>query len=199
MRKLILFFPLFLFSTFIFSQNYDTKYTLEYALKKADGTLISTMSFARDGDKMKFTKVNNRGLDNESKIEIYIFKDEGKVYTVNSGRGYQTGSRHALDLSFVGMQTGVYILDLGNDGTLFNSSYVTGTGSFLGNECTIYTFVTQGDAKSEYYMYQNNLMLKRWVGSPTEGNSLEATAFNKNADSPLGTFQLPRDVQFPDY
>ncbi len=199
MARTILFLLFFIFSSIIFSQSYDQNYTAVYALKDARGTEISRFKHYRNGNKLRFNIVQNSGMDNEKTIDIYIFKDEGKVYTVTAGRGYKTGSRHALDMSFIGMQTGVYILDLGNDGSIFNSNSRNGTNTVLGNTCTIYTLATQGDAKSEYSMYQDNLMLKRVVGSPTEGNTLEAASYDPNANVPESMFTLPTDVQFLDY
>ena len=182
----------------LFSQPYDTHYSIEYALKKADGTLISLMTMVRDGDKMKFTKINNRGKDDENKVDVYVFKNEGKVYTINTYRTFKMGTRHALDMSYVGMLTGVYLFELGNDGTIFNSNSLSGNTSVLGNDCTVYILATQGDAKSEYDMYQDNLMLRRFVGSPTEGNVLEATTFNKDAVISPSEFVIPADVQISD-
>ena len=200
MKNLIVIFLVVICAGVLFSEppDFDTKYKIEYALKDARGTVLSKLLLQRDGDKIKFTKVDNRGKPDEMTTEMFIFKNESKVYTVYTTSVLKMGNRHSLDLSYVGMQTGVYILDLGNDGTLFNSSYINGTETVLGKECTRYIIVSQGDARSEYDMYQNNLMLKRWVGSTAEGNSIEALSFDGTSDIPAGTFTLPTGVEFTD-
>jgi hypothetical protein len=203
MTKLILISAL-LFCCIIFNAHsqdptYDLKYTVEYSLKDINGNVKGGVKLYRDNDKMKFTATENRGTDLEKTTDIYIFKNEGKIYTVITGRGYKTGSRHAIDISFVGMQTGVYIIDLGDPIPLFPSSAVSGNGTVLGKDCVRYLITSFGDSKSEYFMYQNNLMLKRFVGSSTEGNTLEATSYDNTTDIPPGTFVLPTGVDFPDF
>lgn len=184
-----------------FSQDpaYDLKYAVNYELKDINGNVKGGVKLYRDNDKMRFTATENRGTDLEKTTDIYIFKTEGKIYTVITGRGYKSGSRHAIDISFIGMQTGVYIIDLGDPIPLFPASEISGNGAVLGKDCVRYLIASFGDAKSEYFMYQNNLMLKRFVGSSAEGNTLEATSYDTNADIPAGTFTLPAGVDFPDF
>lgn len=194
---LFLFLLSFLFSAPILSQTaFDTKYTAEYVLKTAAGTEISRIKLYRSGNKLKFLKIDNSGKSNESKTEIFIFKDEPKIYNIVTNSAGKFGSKNAVDMSYVGMQTGVYILDLGNDGKIFNSSSRNGSFSVLGLECVKYTIASDGAASSDYYMYQDNLMLKRWVGSSTEGNSIEAISYDTNADVPESIFVIPPDVQY---
>lgn len=181
-----------------FSQTFDQQYSSEYVLKKSDGTEINRMKHYRSGGKLKFTKVDNAGTEKETTTDIYIFKDENMIYQVTSGRQGKIGLKKPLDFMYAGMLTGVYIFDLGNDGSLFKSSYLSGTSDVLGMPCDKYTFATQGDASSDYYIYQNNLMLKRWVGSPTEGgNSIEATSYTAGAvDESM--FILPEGITYLD-
>ncbi len=201
MKKTILLtaFVFCLFHVRAYSQDYDLKYTVNYELKDARGDVKGSVKLYRDNDKMRFTSTENRGTDLEKTTDIYIFKNEGKIYTVITGRGYKTGSRHAIDISFVGMQTGVYIIDLGDPIPLFPASEISGSGQVLGRDCTRYLITSFGDAKTEYFMYQNNLMLKRSIGSTTEGNTIEATSYDNTSDIPPGTFTLPTGVDFPDF
>lgn len=189
-----------IFNGVLFSQEYDTRITAVYALKDARGTVLSKIKFFRNGNKLKFTKVDNEGKSNETTTDIYILKDEPKIYNIVSNSAGKFGSKNAVDMSYVGMQTGVYILDLGNDGTIFNSGTRVGTEMVLGKECVKYTIASQtvpGDhASSDYYMYQDNLMLKRWVGSAAEGNSIEALSYDINSDVPESIFVVPTDVQY---
>jgi len=180
----------------VFPQSYDTKYTVEYTLKDINGNMINKIKLFRNGAKMKFSKVENKGTDKETTTDIYIFKDESMVYTVVSNSAGKFGSKHALDLSLVGMQTGVYILDLGNDGKIFNSSSRAGTGTVLGYDCVKYTIASTAEASSDYYMYQDNLMLKRFVGSYTEGNTIEALSFDNTTDVPESMFVVPAETVY---
>lgn len=175
---------------------YDTKYTVEYALKDARGNILSKMKLFRNGSKLKFQKFDNVGKPDSTVTNIYIFKDEPKIYNIVSNSAGKFGSKNAVDMSYIGMQTGVYILDLPNDGKLFNSSTRAGSAVVLGFDCVKYTIATQGDASSDYYMYQDNLMLKRWVGSPSEGNSIEALSYDNTSDVPESIFIVPADVQY---
>jgi hypothetical protein len=198
----VLFFLLIIvFSTVIYSNitDYDQKYIIEYALKDIRGNEISRIKLFRNGSKLKFTKTENKGKDNETITDMYIFKDEQKVYTVISGKKSKVGSKHVLDMSFVGMQTGVYIFDLGNDGSIFNSNSRVGNGTVLDKDCVLYNLLATADGRSDYYMYQDNLMLKRFVGTSTDGSTIEALSYDTNADVPESTFTLPSDVQFLDF
>ncbi len=184
----------------IFSQTYDTKYTVEYALKDAGGNIKSKMMMFRNGSKIKFQKYDNSGKPDSTSTAIYIFKDEPKIYNIVTNSAGKFGTRNDVDMMYVGMQTGVYVLDLGNDGTIFNSNTRLGSESVLGMDCVKYTVASQtvpGDrASSDYFMYQDNLMLKRWVGNAAEGNSIEALRYDNTSDVPESIFVLPADVQY---
>lgn len=184
----------------IFTQSYDTKYTVEYALKDAGGNIKSKMMLYRNGSRMKFQKFDNTGKPDSSVTSIYVFKDEPKIYNIVVNSAGKFGTRNAVDMMYVGMQTGVYILDLPNDGKLFNSSTRAGSETVLGLDCAKYTIASQtvpGDhASSDYYMYQDNLMIKRWVGNAAEGNSIEALRYDNTTDVPESIFTIPGDVQY---
>jgi hypothetical protein len=96
---------------------------------------------------------------------------------------------------YIGMQTGIYILDLGNIDKVFNSNTRVGTGNVLGMECVKYTVASNGEASSDYFMYQDNLMLRRSVGSATEGNTIETISYETSV-VPESIFILPADVQY---
>jgi len=176
-----------------FAQTYDVNYTIEYHLKDARGNEISRIKLFRNGNKMKFQKVDNRGASNESTTDMYIFKDDAKVITVITNSAGKFGTKAALDIMYVGMQTGIYILDLGSTDNIFTNR--TGSGTVLGKDCDKYTVIFGGDASSDYYIYQNNLMLKRSVGSATEGNTIEALSYDTGV-VPESTFTVPADVTF---
>jgi hypothetical protein len=180
----------------VFSQDYDVKYIVEYAFKDAGGNILSKMKMYRNGSKIRFQKFSNTGKPDSTVTDIYIFKDEPKIYNIITNSAGKFGTKNAVDLMYVGMQTGVYILDLGNDGQIFNSNSRAGSGSVLGRDCVKYTIVSNAEASSDYYMYQDNLMLKRWVGSTAEGNSIEALSYDNTSDVPESIFVLPADVQY---
>ena len=200
MKKTIFFILFMGICVNLFSQTFDTKYTVEYALKDASGNIKSKMKMYRSGSKIRFVKFDNAGKPDSSTTSIYILKDEPKIYNIVTNSAGKFGSKNAVDMSYVGMQTGVYILDLGNDGSIFNSNSRVGSESVLGMECVKYTIASQtvpGDhASSDYYMYQDNLMLKRWVGNSTEGNSIEALSYDNTSDVPESIFIVPTDVQY---
>lgn len=195
MKKTI--FALFFLGLFVnvFSQTYDVKYKAEYALKDARGTEISRLMHYRNGNKLKFQKVDNRGKANETTTDIYIDKDEAKIYMIITNSAGKFGTKAALDIMYIGMQTGIYILDLGNLDYIFNNNTRRGAGTVLGKECVKYTVVTDGESSSDYYMYQDNLMLRRSVGNATEGNTLEALSYEVTT-VPESTFIVPTDVQY---
>ncbi len=180
----------------VFPQSYDVNYTVEYALKDARGTVLSKLKLYRSGNKIKFVKNDRIGKPDSTTTDLYILKDENQVYTIITNSAGKFGTRHAVELIYVGMQTGVYILDLGNDGKIFNSNSRAGSGSVLGMECVKYTIASNPEASSDYYMYQDNLMLKRWVGSATEGNSIEALSYDNTTPVPESLFVLPTDVTY---
>jgi len=195
----VLFFLVFSANT-IFTQSYDTKYIIEYVLKDAGGNIKSKLIMYRSGSKIKFVKKDNSGKPDSSTTEIFVLKDEPKIYNIVTNSAGKFGSKNAVDMNYVGMQTGVYILDLPNDGKIFNSGTRAGSESVLGMECVKYTIASQtvpGDhASSDYYMYQDNLMLKRRVGNATEGNSIEALNYDIISDIPESIFTIPADVQY---
>ncbi|MCX6157816.1 MAG: hypothetical protein NTY74_07545 [Ignavibacteriae bacterium] len=179
----------------LYPQTYDVNYTAEYVLKDARGNEISRLKHYRNGNKLKFLKVDNSGKSNETTTEIFVIKDDAKIITVITNSAGKTGTKAALDIMYVGMQTGIYILDLGNIDYIFNNTSRAGTGNVLGMECVKYTVASNGEASSDYYMYQNNLMLKRSVGSSTEGNTIEALSYDTNI-VPESIFTIPADVQY---
>lgn len=197
---LILLSSTFLYKSEIYSQTYDTKYTVEYVLKNATGNILSRMKMYRNGSRIKFVKIDNVGKPDSSRTDIYILKDEPKIYNIITNSAGKFGTKNAVDMMYVGMQTGVYILDLGNDGTIFNGNSRTGSETVLGLDCVKYTIASQtfgsDHASSDYYMYQDNLMLKRWVGNAAEGNSIEALSYDNTSDVPESIFIVPSDVQY---
>ncbi len=205
MNKITIFVLAFIFcvifsNTKLLSQTYDTKYTVEYALKDAGGNIKSKMMLYRNGSKMKFQKFDNADKPDSTSTSIYIFKDEPKIYNIVTNSAGKFGTKNSVDMMYVGMQTGVYILDLGHDGKTFNSNTRVGSEIVLGMDCVKYTIASQsipGDhASSDFYMYQDNLMLKRWVGNAAEGNSIEALRYDNTSDVPESIFIVPLDVQY---
>jgi len=190
----------FFYSTTCFSQNndYDKKYITEYVLKDIRGNEINKMTLYRNGSKMKFVKINNKGKEDEVTTGVYILQDEQKVYTIISSKKITIGYKHSIDMSYVGMLTGVYIFELGNDGSIFNNRTRSGNVNVIGKDCVKYNIITSPDGSSDYYMYQDNLMLKRFAGTSTDGSTLEALSYNTEVEIPESTFLLPADVQFLD-
>jgi hypothetical protein len=113
---------------------------------------------------------------------------------VTSSSAGKFGSKHSMDMMYVGMQTGIYIFDLGNDGTVFNNNSKSGYGTVLGNDCVRYNLITAPDGGTDYYMYQDNLMLKRVAATSTDGSTIEALSFDNTTTVPESLFELPPGV-----
>ncbi len=190
---LLIFFGMYLN---LYPQSLDQNYSAEYVLKDAGGNMLSRLNMYRSGSKIKFVKVDNSGKSNETTTDIYIFKDEPKIYNIVTNSAGKFGTKNEVDIMYVGMQTGVYILDLGHDSKIFNANSRAGTETVLGKDCIKYTIASNGEASSDYYMYQDNLMLKRWVGGAAEGNTIEAINFDNTTVVPESIFVLPTDVRY---
>jgi len=196
MKKTILVLILLGMFVNVFPQSYDVKYTAEYVLKDAGGNEKSRMKYYRNGDKLKFQKVDNRGKADESTTDIYIFKDDPNVYTIVTNSAGKFGSKYARDVISIFMQTGVFIFDLGNVSTVFNNNTRVGSGTVLGKECVKYTVASNGEVSSDYYIYQDNLMLKRSVGNAVIGNTIEAITYDITSEVPESMFVVPTDVKY---
>ncbi|MDD5360550.1 MAG: hypothetical protein PHN88_00345 [Ignavibacteria bacterium] len=190
---------LFLIPAYSQNNDFDTKYTAEYVMKDIRGSELGRLKLYRNNNKLRFSKTENKGKDDEISTDVYVFKDENKAYLITSTKKIKLGFGHSSDLmTFVGMLTGIYILDLGNDGTIFNPSIKSGTDIVLGRECFKYTIMTAPDGGSFYWMFQDNLMLKRTAATSTDGTIFEAISYEPGIDVPESMFVLPADVQFVD-
>ncbi len=185
MRKLIIF---FLFFTCLKLTAQD-KYAIDYEYSEKDGQNKKPFTLYRDGDKIKFKGVDKYG----STVTMYILKNENTIYTVTENKATTIGVKFTgLDCSYVGMQWGVYILDLEKCEFLLNSSTVQGTANVAGKECTIYNIIQSGDARTDYYIYNNNLMLKRTAPTTT----IQATSFNESPTFAADEFKIPSGIEW---
>ncbi len=196
------------FHTMIYAQTYDVIYNIEYALKKTDGTEISRLKLFRNGDKLKFQKIDRPGKADSSRTDIYIDKNEPKIYMIISNSAGKFGTKSDYDYMYAGMQTGIYILDFDKidasgrymlRSQIFTTASQSGTATLLGKECTKYTLITQSNgsetASSDYYFYQDNLMLLRHVGTQNDGNNIEALSYDTSV-VPESIFDVPLDVSW---
>ncbi len=185
MRKLIIF---FLFFTCLKLAAQD-KYAIDYEYFEKDGQNKKPFILYRDGDKIKFKGVDKYG----STVTMFILKNENTIYTVTENTATTIGVKfRGLDCSYVGMQWGVYILDLEKCEFLLNNSTAQGTVNVAGKECTIYNIIQSGDARTDYYIYNNNLMLKRTTPTTT----IQATSFNDNPTFTADEFTVPPGIQW---
>lgn len=176
--------------------NYDTKFKAEYVLKDIHGNEIGRIKVYRNNDKIRFNKVENPGKENELNTDVYAFKNENKSYMITSGKGVKLGYKYSAEMIFLGSLTGVYMFDLGNDGTVFNSSTRAGTETVLGKECVRYNLLTSADGTSDYYMYQDNLLFKRVAATSTDGGIFEVISYDNSSEIPESLFIVPVDVQY---
>jgi hypothetical protein len=197
LSSVFLLLSLFLYPAYSQNNDFDTKYTAEYVMKDIRGSELGRLKLYRNNNKLRFSKTENKGKDDEMSTDVYVFKDENKAYMITTTKKIKLGSQHSSDLmTFVGMLTGIYILDLGNDGTIFNSSSRTGADNVLGRECAKYTIMTAPDGGSFYWMFQDNLMLKRTAATSTDGTIFEAVSYEPGTDVPESMFVVPPDVQY---
>src|SRR5262245_23190756 len=94
------------FSFSIFSQDV---YQVEYKFSEKPTANVKNFTLSRSGDNIKIKGTNTNGAT----VTMYILKGEGNIYTVTETRDTRIGTRYrGLDCNYVGMQWGVYILDL---------------------------------------------------------------------------------------
>jgi hypothetical protein len=165
------------------------RYIVEYQYSEKDGANKKTFTLYRDGDKIKF-----KGLDKYGNtVTMWAFKDEKNIYTLTENSATKIGTKYkGMDCSYIGMQWGVYILDLDNCDFLLGSSTPQGAESVAGKECSAYNIMQQGDIRTDYYIYDNKLMLKRTAPTTT----IEATSFNDNPTFSADEFTLPAGIEW---
>ena len=165
------------------------KYLVEYEYFENTGENRKTFTLSRDADKIKIKGVNTTGAT----VTMYILKDERAIYTVTEQRGTIIGTKYrGFDCSYVGMQWGIYLLDLDKCEFFISSSTAQGTANVAGKECTLYNIIQSGDARTDYYIYNNKLMLKRTTPTTT----IQATSFNENPVFTAGEFTIPSNIQW---
>jgi hypothetical protein len=74
------------------------------------------------------------------------------------------------------MQWGVYLLDLDQCEFLIQSSTASGSANVAGKDCTIYNVMQQGDLRTDYYIFNNQISLK--MSSPA--TTIEAVSFDES-------------------
>lgn len=165
------------------------RYTVDYQYSEKDGANKKTFTLYRDGDKIKIKGLDKYG----NSVTMWAFKNEKNIYTLTENSAAKIGNKYkGIDCSYIGMQWGVYILDLDNCQFVFDNTTAQGTIDVAGKNCTIYNIIQQGDIRTDYYIYDNKLMLKRTTPTTT----IEATNFNDNPTFSPDEFTLPSGIQW---
>jgi hypothetical protein len=171
----------------LFKLSAQDKYKVEYEFFETGGEHRKTFTLSRDGDKIKIKGVDKYG----GTVTMYIYKDERAIYTLTEQRDVKIGTKfNGLDCSYVGMQWGVYILDLDKCEFVLQSSTLQGTATVAGKECNMYNMMTSGDLRTDYYFYNNNLMLKRTAPTTT----IQALSFDDNPVFAPDEFTKPANI-----
>jgi hypothetical protein len=174
MKKLSLLFLFMIFGTKLFSQD---MYAVEYRFSEKPTANTKNFTLSRSGDNIKIKGTNTTG----AAVTMYILKGEGNIYTLTETKDAKIGVKYkGLDCNYVGMQWGVYILDIPKCEFILQTGTAQGTVTIAGKETTMYNIANDGNVRTDIYIYNNNLMLKR--DAPT--TIIEALSFN---DSPVFT------------
>ncbi|MCC6866466.1 MAG: hypothetical protein IT280_09950 [Ignavibacteria bacterium] len=159
-----------IFTAAVYSQD-TYKITYKYSEKEHPNT--KNFILEKNGNNYKFIGVDTYGND----VIMYINKDERKIYTVTKNGDLTIGTRYnGIDCSYPGMHWGVYLLDLDKCGYLMQSVTASGSDTIAGKECTIYNAAQQGNLRTDYYIYNNQISLK--MSSPS--TTIEAISFDES-------------------
>ncbi len=184
MKKLSIFIAFMMFSLSLFSQD---MYQVEYKFSEKPTANVKNFTLSRNGDNIKIKGVNTNGAT----VTMWIFKGEGNIYTLTETRDVKIGSKYrGLDCNYIGMQWGVYILDLPQCEFVTTTGTAQGTATIAGKETTMYNIASDGSVRTDIWIYANKLMLKR--DAPT--TVIEALSFNDNPTFAADEFTLPAGV-----
>jgi hypothetical protein len=171
MKKISVLILFMMFSLRILSQD---MYQVEYKFSEKTEANVKNFILSRSGDNIKIKGKSKTGAT----VTMYILKGEGNIYTLTEERDVKIGVKYrGLDCNYVGMQWGIYILDLPKCEFVTTTGTAQGTVTIAGKETTKYNIASDGEVKTDIYIYSNKLMLKR--DAPT--TIIEALSFN---DSP---------------
>jgi hypothetical protein len=184
MKKLSLLIAVMLLSLRLFSQDmYQVEY--KYSEKPASNTRNYTLS--RSGDNIKIKGTSFTGAT----VTMYILKGEGNIYTLTETKDTKIGVKYkGLDCNYVGMQWGVYILDLPQCEFVTTTGTMQGTATIAGKETTMYNIASDGSVRTDIWIYNNKLLLKR--DAPT--TVVEALSFNDNPAFTADEFVPPAGI-----
>lgn len=159
-------------------------YKITYKFSEKDNTNSKTFTLNRSNNDYLIEGVDKYG----NNVKMYVKKDERKIYTVTSNSAVTIGTRHiGIECSYIGMQWGVYLLDLDKCEFLLQMATAAGSSVVAGKDCTIYNVMQQGDLRTDYYIYNNQISLKMTSPSTT----IEAVSFQDNPSFPADEFTLP--------
>src|SRR5688572_9572843 len=106
MKKLSLLIMVMMLSLSLFAQDV---YQVEYKYSEKPAANTRNYILSRSGDNIKIKGTSFTGAT----VTMYILKGEGNIYTLTETKDTKIGVKYkGLDCNYVGMQWGVYILDL---------------------------------------------------------------------------------------
>ena len=142
-----LFALLMVFSLSLLSQDI---YQVEYKFSEKPTANVKNFTLSRSGDNIKIKGVNTNGAT----VTMYILKGEGNIYTVTETKDAKIGVKYrGLDCNYVGMQWGVYILDLPKCEFITQTGTAEGTVTIAGKETTKYNIARDGEVRTDIFIY----------------------------------------------
>jgi len=182
--SVLILFMMFMFTLSTLSQD---MYQIEYKFSEKPEANVKSFILSRNGDNIKIKGKSKTGAT----VTMYILKGEGNIYTLTEERDVKIGVKYrGLDCNYVGMQWGVYILDLPKCEFVTTTGSVVGTVTIAGKETTMYNIASDGSVKTDIYIYNNKLMLKR--DAPT--TIIEALSFNESPIFAADEFTPPAGI-----
>lgn len=186
MKKISILIFFMMFSFKLFAQ--DT-YQVEYRFSEKPEANVKTFTLLRSGDNIKIKGKNTTGAD----VTMYILKGEGNIYTLTETKDVKVGVKYrGLDCNYVGMQWGIYILDLPMCEFILQQGTVQGNATIAGKETTMYNVAYGGDARTDLWIYNSKLMLKRDAPSTI----IEAISFNESPTFTADEFVPPAGISW---
>jgi hypothetical protein len=184
MKKLSLLIVVMMLSLSLFAQDV---YQVEYKYSEKPAANTRNYILSRSGDNIKIKGTSFTGAT----VTMYTLKGEGNIYTLTETKDTKIGVKYrGLDCNYVGMQWGVYILDLPQCEFVTTTGTAQGTATIAGKETTMYNIASDGSVKTDIWIYNNKLLLKR--DAPT--TIIEALSFNESPTFTADEFVLPAGI-----
>jgi len=197
MKKIFVF--SFLFAVYFIKPAFadELKCSVTYEFFEKAGENKKIIKLYKDGSKYKLILKEKAETADEKTTTAYIYLDQAMVYTVIDSKGIKIGSKHELEIMFVGMQWGIYFLNFTKASDFTSVTGSGGSETILSKECTVREI--RADPLVTKYYFWNNIMLKKTVYDGTSSYNTvteQATLIDENPVFGAAEFDYPQDVQY---